>query len=177
MAVNHSDLRRRADIFGAMPARSRLDVPLPRPVPAHAFRHPSEADVPALGQLMWDSFQGTPDEPDAGSDPAAATDEIRRLFAGEHGPFLPAASFVAECDGRPVAAALVTLWRQDLPLLAYAFTAPSYTGRGLGRRLIEAAMHALGECGHERLTLAVTAHNVRARRLYESLGFTEVPAE
>ena len=41
-------------------------------------------------------------------------------FGGTHGPFLTAASFVAEHDGRPVAAALVTVWK-DVPLLAYVF--------------------------------------------------------
>ncbi|MET7334734.1 GNAT family N-acetyltransferase [Nonomuraea sp. NPDC005650] len=66
---------------------------------------------------------------------------------------------------------LTTLWKEE-PLLAYVFTAPSHTGQGLGRRLIEASMHAVGEQGHPTLSLAVTEHNVRARRLYESLGFT-----
>ncbi|NUW31713.1 GNAT family N-acetyltransferase [Nonomuraea sp. SMC257] len=153
------------------PKRFRLDVTLPRELPAHAFRHPVPADLPALGRLMWDAYRGTPDEPDAGDSVAAATEEIRLAFTGEHGPFQPAASFVAEDEGRAVAAALVTVW-QEVPLLAYVFTAPSHVGRGLGRRLVEASMRALGEQGHSLLSLAVTEDNVRARRLYESLGFT-----
>ncbi|MEV4116058.1 GNAT family N-acetyltransferase [Nonomuraea sp. NPDC049695] len=153
------------------PRRSRLDVRLPQNVPAHDFRHPVEADLPALGQLMWEAYRGTPDEEDAGGSVAAATEEIRLAFTGAYGPFLPAASFVAEDGGRPVAAALVTVWK-DVPLLAFVFTAPSHTGRGLGRRLVEAAMHALGAQGHGLLSLAVTEENVRARRLYESMGFT-----
>ncbi|NJP96676.1 GNAT family N-acetyltransferase [Nonomuraea sp. FMUSA5-5] len=152
------------------PRRSRLDVRLPRAVPAHDFRHPVEADIPVLGHLMWQAYRGTPDEQDAGGSVAAATQEIRLALTGAYGSFLPAASFVAEDDGRPVAAALVTVWK-DVPLLAYVFTAPPHTGRGLGRRLIEAAMHALGAQGHGWLSLAVTQDNVRARRLYESLGF------
>lgn len=151
--------------------RFRLDVRLPREVPAHDFRHPAEADIPALGRLMWDAYRGTPDEEDTGGSVASATEEIRLAFTGTHGPFLPTASFVADDEARPVAAALVTVWK-EVPLLAYVFTAPSHTGRGLGRALIEATMHALGEQGHPLLSLAVTEHNSRARRLYESLGFT-----
>jgi ribosomal protein S18 acetylase RimI-like enzyme len=45
----------------------------------------------------------------------------------------------------------------------------------MGRRLVEAVMRALTEQGHSRLSLAVTEHNTRARRLYDSLGF--VPHE
>lgn len=157
------------------PRRRRLDVRLPRPVPAHRFRRAAESDVPALGRLMWAAYEGTPDERDAGTGVASATEEIRLVYAGEHGPFLPEASFVAEEDGRPVAAALVTLWRR-VPLLAFVFTAPTHTGRGLARSLIEAAMGALAERGHDRLSLAVTDDNVRARALYESMGFTEVPS-
>lgn len=123
---------------------------------------------------MWAAYRGTPDERDAGDGVGSATEEIRLVFAGEHGRFLPDASFVAEDDGRLTAAALVTLWKET-PLLAYVFTAPSHTGRGLARRLIEATMGALTEQGHDRLSLAVTEHNTRARALYESLGFVEVP--
>jgi GNAT superfamily N-acetyltransferase len=119
---------------------------------------------------MWDAYRGTPDEVDAGDGVDTATYEIRLAFEGEHGPFQHKASFVAEHDGRLVAAALVTVWQED-PLLAYLFTAPGHTGRGLGRRLVEAAMHALGEQGHAQLSLAVTENNHRARRLYTSLGF------
>lgn len=155
----------------ARPRRFRLDVRLPQDVPAHDFRHPAEADIPALGRLMWDAYRGTPDEQDTRGSAVAATEEIRLAFAGEHGAFLPAASFVADDDDRPVAAALVTAWKGE-PLLAYVFTAPDHAGRGLARRLIEAAMHALGELGHPTLSLAVTEHNVRARRLYDSMGFT-----
>ncbi|GAA2273287.1 hypothetical protein GCM10010149_14310 [Nonomuraea roseoviolacea subsp. roseoviolacea] len=102
--------------------------------------------------------------------PRGAEAEIRLTFTGYHGPFRPAASFVAEDVGRAVGASLVTVW-QEVPLLAFVFTAPSHAGRGLGRRLVEASMRALGERGHGLLALAVTEDDVRARRLYESLGF------
>jgi GNAT superfamily N-acetyltransferase len=150
--------------------RFRLDISLPRSVPAHDFRHPAEADIPALGALMWEAYRGTPDEHDAGDGVVSATREIQLAFDSGLGPFQRAASFVAEDEARLVAAALVTVWKEE-PLLAYLFTAPSHTGRGLARRLVEAAMRALGEQGHVQLSLAVTGRNIRARRLYESIGF------
>lgn len=73
-----------------------------------------------------------------------------------------------------MAAALVTAL-EAVPLLAFVFTAPSHVSRGLGRRMIEAVMHALGEQGCPTLSLAVTEDNIRARRLYESMGFTPHP--
>ncbi|MCO5998887.1 GNAT family N-acetyltransferase [Actinoallomurus rhizosphaericola] len=159
----------------AEPRRYRLDAMLSRPpVPAdESFRTPTRADLPLLGALMWDAYRGTPDERDAGDGVASATEEIRLTFDGEHGPFVPEASFVAEEDGRLVAAALVTVWR-GTPLLAFVFTASSHTGRGLARRLIRAAMGALAELGYDRLSLAVTEDNARARTLYESMGFAPV---
>ncbi|RMI47025.1 GNAT family N-acetyltransferase [Actinomadura harenae] len=157
----------------AEPRRFRLDAPLGvLPVPEdHGFRNPAPSDVPALGDLMWRAYQGTPDQADAGADVPAAIEEIGLLFAGEHGRFVPSASFLAEDgEGRPVAASLVTLWK-GVPLLAYLFTSPDHVGQGLGRRLALASMHALADQGHELLSLAVTEDNVRARRLYESIGF------
>jgi GNAT superfamily N-acetyltransferase len=157
-----------------VPKRFRLDVRLPQAVPAHEFPHPTDADLPALGRLMWDAYRGTPDEKDVGDGVASATEEIRLTFAGAYGAFLSTASFVAADEGRPVAAALVTLWN-EVPLLAYLFTVPARAGRGLGRRLVEAVMHALGEQDHSMLSLAVTEDNIRARRLYASMGFTPHP--
>ncbi|MCO6010330.1 GNAT family N-acetyltransferase [Actinoallomurus purpureus] len=159
------------------PRRYRLDATLsgPRAPVDGSFRTPTREDLPLLGALMWDAYRGTPDERDAGDGVASATEDVRLAFDGEYGAFLPEASFVAEEGGRPVAAALVTVWT-GVPLLAFLFTAPSHTGRGLARRLIHATMGALAERGYDRLSLAVTEQNTRARALYESMGFVEVPA-
>ncbi|TDD68029.1 GNAT family N-acetyltransferase [Actinomadura darangshiensis] len=155
------------------PVRSRLQATLgPTPPPPPGFRLFTGDDVPALAALMWDAYRGTPDEADVGDLPGAVR-EVHLTLAGEYGTFLGTASFVSEYEGRPVGAALVTLYR-DLPLLAFLFTAPAHAGRGLGRGLVQAVMHALAEQGHDTLTLAVTRRNHRARRLYGHLGFVEV---
>jgi ribosomal protein S18 acetylase RimI-like enzyme len=48
---------------------------------------------------------------------------------------------------------------------------PAYRGRGLGRRLMEAAIAAGWAAGLERIELEVFASNARAFALYEKLGF------
>jgi len=49
--------------------------------------------------------------------------------------------------------------------------APRYQRRGIGRRLLAAAITEARRRRARRLTLRVLASNTRARRLYESLGF------
>ncbi|WUI01004.1 GNAT family N-acetyltransferase [Spirillospora sp. NBC_00431] len=155
------------------PVRSRLQVSLGTvPPPPPGLRPFDDADTAALAALMWDAYRDTPDEEDVG-DLQGATREMRLTLNGEYGTFLRGASFVAEHEGRPVAGALVTLYK-DVPLLAFVFVAQSHTGHGLGRGLIQAVMHALADQGHDTLTLAVTRRNHRARRLYDQLGFVEV---
>jgi RimJ/RimL family protein N-acetyltransferase len=56
-------------------------------------------------------------------------------------------------------------WRLGMGLL------PAVRGRGLGRRLAEAAIAAARERGAERIELEVFASNARALALYEKLGF------
>ena len=48
---------------------------------------------------------------------------------------------------------------------------PAWRGRGLGRRLMEAAIAAGWDAGLERIELEVFASNTRAFALYEKLGF------
>jgi RimJ/RimL family protein N-acetyltransferase len=46
-----------------------------------------------------------------------------------------------------------------------------YRGRGIGRKLIEATIAAAWRYGLERIELTVFMSNLRARRLYEKVGF------
>lgn len=48
---------------------------------------------------------------------------------------------------------------------------PAYRGASIGSRLMEAALTASRARGLERVELAVFADNLRARRLYERMGF------
>jgi ribosomal protein S18 acetylase RimI-like enzyme len=46
-----------------------------------------------------------------------------------------------------------------------------YQGRGLGRALVEAAVHEIGTRGGRRITLRVLSTNSEAQRLYARCGF------
>lgn len=48
---------------------------------------------------------------------------------------------------------------------------PDHQGRGIGRRLFEAGLQRLEDCGCERVRLEVRPDNAPARRIYESSGF------
>jgi len=48
---------------------------------------------------------------------------------------------------------------------------PDYRGRGIGERLIRAAIDAARASGFERLELSVYGRNVRAAALYRRVGF------
>jgi len=47
----------------------------------------------------------------------------------------------------------------------------NYRGRGIGRRILQAALEASRQRGLERIELVVRATNTIAQRLYESSGF------
>jgi RimJ/RimL family protein N-acetyltransferase len=50
---------------------------------------------------------------------------------------------------------------------------PAFLGQGYGTECLAAFLqHYFEDMGFERMLLSVAAHNVRARRCYESLGFT-----
>lgn len=48
---------------------------------------------------------------------------------------------------------------------------PTYRGRGLGRRLLDAVIQAARQNGHARLRLDTASHQIAAQRLYEAAGF------
>jgi ribosomal protein S18 acetylase RimI-like enzyme len=52
---------------------------------------------------------------------------------------------------------------------------PSVSGRGVGRALVAACEERARASGCHRLVLSVIAHNDKAARLYEHLGFTSAP--
>ncbi len=55
--------------------------------------------------------------------------------------------------------------------------AAEWRGRGMRGALLERLVDAAGVYGHAALTLKVSHRNYRARRLYESHGFTVFHSE
>jgi GNAT superfamily N-acetyltransferase len=151
-----------ADLGSARPAP---DDPLVRPVCA--------SDAPGLASLMLAAYRGTAD--DAGEGPAAAAAEIARLFEGAYGTFDATCSEAVIRDGSIVNATLVTEF-QGCPLIAFSMTAPEWKRRGLARAGLLRVMERLRRAGRAEVGLVVTKANIPARRLYECLGFAEVPA-
>jgi len=136
--------------------------------PAH--RTVRESDVEDLAILLYAAYRGTIDDEGGTFEDALA--EIRNVFAGGYGKFLPDCSFVVEEGEFLVSASLITWWEpNDAPLIAFTMTRPETRNRGLATRVLNASMSALLDHGYDRLTLIVTEGNAQAQRLYASLGF------
>lgn len=78
----------------------------------------------------------------------------------------------------PELVATIGLYREDRPKTRHkmhvwgAYVTPSHRGRGLGRRLLEAAVeHARARSGVTALHISVTDAAPAARHLYERAGF------
>jgi ribosomal protein S18 acetylase RimI-like enzyme len=125
---------------------------------------------------------------------------IRRLavrvfsYLGDYGRIIPdwlshdgVLSFVAEESGRPMGFTMIGYYRLDgdahgyaADLLAIAVS-PEAQHRGLGRRLLDHAI-ATARAARRRLPvrelrLSVAEPNQRARRLFVSAGFLDVPGD
>jgi len=82
--------------------------------------------------------------------------------------------FVAEDAGRIVGWCDIS--RERVPTYAHEGmlgmgVLADYRGRGIGERLIRAALAAAGAAGFERISLSVYGSNTRAAALYRKVGF------
>jgi len=142
-------------------ARREVTPPLP-------IRHPIIDDQPGLARAMFDAYRGGVD--DSGETIADAEGSVRTFFEGGFGTSLLDYSFVALDGSGIVAVTLVSVF-EGRPLLAQAYTLPSWQNRGLARALIQLSENALIEHGEQVLALVVTVGNLPAQHLYESMGF------
>jgi GNAT superfamily N-acetyltransferase len=138
-----------------------------------ACRAAAQSDQKALAELMLDAYRGTVDYDGESLDDALS--EIRHTLSGSYGRFLSECSFVFDGEAGLSSACLVTLLNEgkpdETPLLAFAMTRKLDQRRGLSSALILRSVAVLSGLGYSRLSLAVTADNTPARRLYEKLGF------
>jgi ribosomal protein S18 acetylase RimI-like enzyme len=124
-------------------------------------------DAPAAARLLHDfnvEF-GAPAPP-----VAALSRRIAQLLAGGDTAVLLAGEGP---DGLAVLRFRSAIWSSGLECyLAELYVAPARRGRGLGRSLMEAALLEARERGADTIEIGVDEPDLAARRLYESLGFT-----
>jgi GNAT superfamily N-acetyltransferase len=76
-------------------------------------------------------------------------------------------------DGMAVLRFRAAIWSSGLECyLAELYIVPSLRGEGRGRALMEAAVHEARARGADTMEIGVDEPDLPARRLYESLGFT-----
>ncbi len=130
-------------------------------------RPSGDRDIEAVGQLLHD-FNREFDEP---APPVKVlADRVRHLLEtgdtaillGGHGP-----------DGLVVLRFRAAIWSSGMEChVAELYVVPGRRGQGLGRALMEAAIREAKERGADTMDIGVDEPDLAARRLYESLGFT-----
>ncbi len=124
-------------------------------------------DAAAIGQLLY-AFNREFDDPTP--EPPALTVRIRQLLDGGDTLVLLVG---AGPDGLAVLRFRAAIWSPGLECyLAELYVTPAWRGQGLGRALMEAALREARSRGADTMDIGVDEPDLAARRLYESLGFT-----
>lgn len=119
-------------------------------------------DVPELVELNRAAFAGHPDN--ASWDAAVIRDRMARHW------FDPGGLIAARRDGHLVGACWTKTHRGGIGEIYWLAVHPAEQGRSIGRALVLAGLwHLAAGCG--TATVYTEADNLRARRLYERLGF------
>jgi GNAT superfamily N-acetyltransferase len=134
---------------------------------AHPIRRADRDDADVIGQLLYD-FNREFDEPAPA--PAALAERLRQLIAGGETTVLLGGDGP---DGLAVLRFRAAIWSSGLECyLAELYVTPARRGKGLGRALMEAALSEARRRGADTMDIGVDEPDLAARRLYESLGFT-----
>ncbi len=131
------------------------------------IRCAGDRDMPAAGRLLY-AFNrefGEPTPP-----PDFLTARLRQLVAGADTVVLIAGE---DPIGLAVLRLRAALWTQAQECyLAELYVVPEQRRCGVGRALMKAAIREARECGADTMDIGVDEPDLAARRLYESLGFT-----
>lgn len=129
-------------------------------------------DADAIGRLLY-AFNREFDEP--APEPPVLAARVRQLLDGGDtlvllagdGPF-----------GLAVLRFRAAIWSAGLECyLAELYVIPARRGQGLGRELMETALREARNRGADTMDIGVDEPDLAARRLYESLGFTNKAGE
>jgi GNAT superfamily N-acetyltransferase len=136
--------------------------------PDLSVRRAGPADADVIGRLLHE-FNSEYDEPTPG--PRAIAERIRELIgSGE--------TIVVLAGSGPHGLAVLrfrpSIWSRALECyLAELYVVPAERGRGLGRALMERAIQVARSEGADYMDLGTGDHDLAARALYESLGFSK----
>jgi GNAT superfamily N-acetyltransferase len=124
-------------------------------------------DAAVIGRLLH-AFNREFDEPAPA--PAALAERMRQLIASGDTLVLLAGDGP---DGVAVLRLRAAIWSTGLECyLAELYVTPDRRGHGLGRALMEEAIREARDRGADTMDIGVDEPDLAARRLYESLGFT-----
>lgn len=151
-------------------SRRRPAGTYPEPVASASgplVRLATTADLDVVGRLLHD-FNREFDEPTPS--PAVLAGRLAHLL--DHGD----TAIVVGGEGPHGVAVLrfrPALWSSGLECyLAELYVVPARRGRGLGRALMDASLEEAVRRGADTMEIGVDEPDTAARRLYESLGFT-----
>jgi putative acetyltransferase len=102
---------------------------------------------------------------------AQELESLSRMYGPPRGVLL-----LAEIEGAPAGCAAVRPLDDVICELARVYVRPDYRGTGMGRRLTESALQAAREMGYKSIRLDTLPQMQAAQRLYEGLGFRDIPA-
>lgn len=146
------------------------------PPPSHDFdlRGVRRDDLPVAAEIIHRSHQGSLD---AALNLTYATAPLCRGFVetlvlrAGCGRFDPEASFLAEGPRGPIGVLLASHLSHTNGHVCQVSVVPEAQARGLGTVLVMSALAAFRSQGLSTASLSVTVDNVRAHRLYTTLGF------
>ena len=124
-------------------------------------------DADAIGRLLY-AFNREFDEP--APEPPVLAQRVRQLLDGSDMLVLLAGDGP---DGLAVLRFRAAIWSAGLECyLAELYVTPARRGQGLGRELMETALREARGRGADTMDIGVDEPDLAARRLYESLGFS-----
>jgi ribosomal protein S18 acetylase RimI-like enzyme len=122
-----------------------------------------DAALAALDEVTWSPLASPAPPPPPGRPFFDGRSDPADVLVAEAGDAI--AGYVAIGPPTPVASNAHVLMVRGLAV------DPAWRGRGIGRRLVDAAVAEAERRGARRLTLRVLAPNAAARALYEAAGF------
>jgi ribosomal protein S18 acetylase RimI-like enzyme len=161
--------------------RARMERPVPLAIPGSHLPEPTgvrrrpvtEIPLPALTELDWRSFRGTPDENLVADTAEEDEQSLADVLSGRLGRFLdPASTALVQDNGELLGAILTAEHDARVAVFLDLLVEPSHRRQGLGRFLVQWGLRALTALGYSTARLWVTEANQPAWTLYESLGFT-----